>query len=108
MPGSRRNEVKHHLPLMLAVLKKLKDKYSHLSAILPAVPKLYGMISEQVSAAGLDQTVTVLQIPARQALSQSKAVIAASGTATLEAALSGVPGVVIYHLTPLNGCLRSF
>ena len=42
------------------------------------------------------------KIPARQALSLSKAVIAASGTATLEAALSGVPGVVIYHLTPLN------
>ena len=102
MPGSRRNEIKYHLPLMLAVLKKLQDKYKCLSAILPAVPHLHGMISEHVSAAGLDQMLDVLQIPARQALSQSKAVIAASGTATLEAALSGVPGVVIYHLTPLN------
>ena len=102
MPGSRRSEVKHHLPLMLRVLLKLQDKYSRLSAILPTVPHLHDMISEQVSAAGLDQLVAVQQIPARQALSQSKAVIAASGTATLEAALSGVPGVVIYHLTPLN------
>ena len=102
MPGSRRIEVIHHLPMMLTVLKKLQDKYSRMSAILPAVPHLHGMISEQVSAAGLDQMVAVLQIPARQALNQSKAVIAASGTATLEAALSGVPGVVIYHLTPLN------
>tara|TARA_Y100001954_G_scaffold231599_1_gene281310 strand:+ start:105 stop:1238 length:1134 start_codon:yes stop_codon:yes gene_type:complete len=102
MPGSRRIEVKYHLPLMLTAFKKLQDKYSHLSAILPAVPHLFGMISEQVSAAGLGRMVAVLQIPAKEALSQSKAVIAASGTATLEAALSGVPGVVIYHLTPLN------
>ena len=102
MPGSRRIEVKYHLPLMLTVLKKLQHKYSRLSAILPAVPHLYGMISEQVIATGLDRMIDVQKIPARQALSQSKAVIAASGTATLEAALSGVPGVVIYHLTPLN------
>ena len=102
LPGSRRSEVKHHLPLMLRVLLKLRDKYSHLSAILPAVPHLHDMISEQVRTARLDQLVDVRQIPARQALSQSKAVIAASGTVTLEAALSGVPGVVIYHLTPLN------
>lgn len=102
MPGSRRSEVKYHLPLMLAVLKKLKDKYRGLSAILPAVPYLHGMISEQVSAAGLEHMVAVQQIPSRHALRQSKAVIASSGTATLEAAMSGVPGVVIYHLTPLN------
>ena len=102
MPGSRRIEVKYHLPLMLTVLKKLQNKYGRLSAILPAVPHLYGMITEQVIATGLDRMIAVRKIPARQALSQSKAVIAASGTATLEAALSGVPGVVIYHLTPLN------
>jgi len=102
MPGSRRAEVNHHLPLMFAVLKKLQNKYIHLSAILPAVPHLHSVISEKVNKAGLDQMVTVQEITARHALSQSKAVIAASGTATLEAALSGVPGVVIYHLTPLN------
>ena len=102
MPGSRRSEVKHHLPLMLSVLLKLREKYSRLSAILPAVPHLHDMIFEQVSAARLDQLVAVQKISARQALRQSKAVISASGTATLEAALSGVPGVVIYHLTPLN------
>ena len=102
MPGSRRSEVKYHLPLMLRVLQKLREKYSSLAAILPAVPHLHDMISEQVSAARVNQLVDVQKIPARQALSQSKAVISASGTATLEAALSGVPGIVIYHLTPLN------
>ena len=40
--------------------------------------------------------------PARQILNRSAAMIAASGTVTLEAAISGVPGVVIYHLSPLN------
>ena len=102
MPGSRRSEVKHHLPLMLAVLSKLRDNYSHLSVILPAVPHLHSIIADQVNSSGLDQMVNVQKISARQALMRSKAVIAASGTATLEAALSGVPGVVIYHLTPLN------
>ncbi len=102
LPGSRHNEAKHHLPLMLATLKKLQGKFGRLPTILPAVPHLHDMISDQVITAGLEKMVTVQQIPARQALSQSKAAIAASGTVTLEAALSGVPGVVIYHLTPLN------
>ena len=102
MPGSRHTEVKYHLPLMLTVLKKLQHKHGCLSAILPAIPHLYGMITEQVIATGLDRMIAVEKIPARQALNQSKAFISASGTATLEAALSGVPGIVIYHLTPLN------
>ena len=102
LPGSRKSELKHHLPVMLSVLSRLQSSYGPLSVVLPAVAHLYDDIVQMVNAAELGQMVSVRQVPARQALSQSGAMMAASGTVTLEAAVSAVPGVVIYHLSPLN------
>ena len=102
LPGSRRSEIKHHLPVLLPVLARVQESYGPLAITIPAVPHLYEMITEQVASAGLAQKVSVQQIPAKQVLNQSAAMIAASGTVTLEAAISGVPGVVIYHLSLLN------
>lgn len=102
LPGSRRSELIHHLPVMLSVLARLQDSHGPLKVVLPAVAHLHDDIVQMVSAAKLNQMVSVRQIPARQALGQSGATMAASGTVTLEAAVSAVPGVVVYHLSPLN------
>lgn len=102
LPGSRRSELVHHLPVMLPVLARLHDSHGPLKVVLPAVAHLHDDIVQMVSAAKLDQMISVRQIPARQALGQSGAMMAASGTVTLEAAVSAVPGVVVYHLSPLN------
>ena len=102
LPGSRRSEITHHLPVLLPVLARLQDTYGPLCAAIPALPHLHDHIAEQVASAGLEQVVSVQLVPARQILNRSAAMIAASGTVTLEAAISGVPGVVIYHLSPLN------
>ena len=107
LPGSRRSEIKHHLPLMLPALARLQDKHGPLCMTIPAVPHLYEVIAEQIKAADMAQLVTVQQAPAKQVLDRSAAMIAASGTVTLEAAISGVPGVVIYHLSLLNRMFTS-
>lgn len=102
LPGSRRSEIDHHLPVMLPVLKRLQQTHGPLKMAIPAVPHLHDIIAEKVASAGLKGAVSVRQVPAREVLGSSAAVIAASGTVTLEAAMSGVPGVVIYHLSLLN------
>ena len=107
LPGSRRSEIKHHLPLMLPALARLQDKHGPLCMTIPAVPHLYEVIAEQIKAADMAQLVTVQQAPAKQVLDRSAAMIAASGTVTLEAAISGVPGVVIYNLSLLNRMFTS-
>lgn len=107
LPGSRRSEIRHHLPVILPVLTKLQQTHGPLKIAVPAVPHLHDNIAEQISFAGLRPMVSVLQEPARQVLGQSAAMMAASGTVTLEAAVSGVPGVVIYHLSPLNRLFTS-
>lgn len=108
LPGSRRSEINHHLPVMLPVITRLQQRYGPLSVAIPAVPHLMDIIADQVASAGLGQTVCVLNQSARQVLDTSKAMIAASGTVTLEAAVAGVPGVVIYHLTPVNRLFTRF
>ena len=107
LPGSRRSEITHHLPVLLPALSRLQDKYGPLTAAVPTLPHLYDNITKQVASAGLTEMVSVQLVPARQILNRSAAMIAASGTVTLEAAISGVPGVVIYHLSPLNRLFAS-
>lgn len=88
LPGSRPAEIQRHLPLMREVANRLRAD----------VP---------------DLAVTELPFPAsgveRQALRErystvaaADLILAASGTVTLEAALLGVPMVVVYRLSPLS------
>lgn len=51
--------------------------------------------------AGTHQKITLVS-HARGALTFSRAAVVASGTATVEAALSAVPFVVVYRVTPLT------
>ncbi|MEC7208605.1 MAG: hypothetical protein VXW11_05935, partial [Pseudomonadota bacterium] len=59
LPGSRRSEITHHLPVLLPVLARLQDTYGPLCAAIPALPHLHDHIAEQVASAGLEQVVSV-------------------------------------------------
>ena len=59
-------------------------------------------ISELRKAAEGYANVHVVDGKARELLSLADAAVVASGTATLEAALAGVPFVVVYRLSPLT------
>jgi len=91
LPGSRKQEITVKLPIMLEVSKRFPD-YRFIIAQAPSLP--YGFYQEMIQSypnvelAFSGQTYALL--------SQAKAALVTSGTATLETALFGVPQVVCY------------
>lgn len=90
LPGSRTQEVLKKLPVMLAVSKAFPS-YQFIVAKAPGVEgKVYDDMLQHYTnvSATTNKTYDLLM--------QSKAALVASGTATLETALFGVPEVVCY------------
>lgn len=89
LPGSRSQEIRVKLPVMLKMVDKFPD-YQFVVAQAPSQPdSLYNeLIGERKVLLANNQTYNLLK--------QSTAALVTSGTATLETALFGVPEVVCY------------
>ncbi len=96
MPGSRVKEVRMNLPTILESAKKLGNDYEFLLPVASTLDRefLRSLIG------GLNNIHLVPE--ALPAMSLSRAGIIASGTATVEAALMGIPFVMVYRVTPLT------
>jgi lipid-A-disaccharide synthase len=91
LPGSRKQEIEIKLPIMLEVSKQFSG-YSFIIAQAPGQP----LSVYQNLIAGYPNVEIALQGQTYALLSQAKAALVTSGTATLETALFGVPQVVCY------------
>jgi lipid-A-disaccharide synthase len=101
MPGSRRHEVAGLLPGMLAAARLLGEKHPGLEVRILAAPGLDSALVRSM-ATGLPGGIVVAPDARHLALAESRVAMVASGTATLECALLGVPMVVGYRLAPLS------
>ena len=94
--GSRRQEIKDNLPVMLQATDTLADRYQIVVAGAPAIAHDY------YARFTRGHRATVLQAgQTYQLLHRATAALVTSGTATLETCLLGVPQVVCYY-TPLK------
>jgi lipid-A-disaccharide synthase len=95
LPGSRKQEVKRMLPVMLKMVPRFPD-YQFVVAGVSSLDKvLYKQIMGNTDAFFVEnQTYELLQ--------NSSAALVTSGTATLEAALFTVPEVVCYKATDFS------
>ncbi|WP_319370524.1 lipid-A-disaccharide synthase [uncultured Ilyobacter sp.] len=97
LPGSRKQEIKKLLPIMLEVVEKRKDEKfllklaseNHLNWIEADLGK-YNNLRVQSEITLID------------AIKRSKIALAASGTVILELALMGIPGIVLYKTNLIN------
>lgn len=90
LPGSRKQEIKKKLPVMLEVSGAFTD-YQFVVAQAPGLePEFYSAFTSNYPEVALVKNQTY------DLLMQSKAALVTSGTATLETALFGVPEVVCY------------
>lgn len=89
--GSRRQEIKDNLPIMLEATKHLTDH----QLIIAAAP---GIEREYYDSFIKDYRVTILQGSTYRILEQASAALVTSGTATLETALFRVPQAVCYYV----------
>ena len=101
LPGSRRSELERLGPLFVAAAARVRDDHPEVELIAPVAP---GLDAAEVAAALADgPPVRLVSAPRRYgALAHAVAAIAASGTASLELALLGVPHVVAYRLSPVT------
>ncbi len=88
LPGSRRNELRANLPLMLETAALLREAIPELQIQLLLAPTLVGEPPQ------LPNSVQLVVGRTHEALAISTCAIAAPGTVTLESTLLGVPLVV--------------
>jgi lipid-A-disaccharide synthase len=95
LPGSRRGEVTRHLPLLLAAAKRIAWEMPGVQFLVPKAAGLPAELFASCARAGTD--VTVVDGRIEECYQAMEAAIIASGTSTVEAALYGVPMVVVYR-----------
>jgi lipid-A-disaccharide synthase len=106
LPGSRRSELTHLLPDMLAAAKILSTRFQDLQFILPVAPTLdQGFVRTFVEQSGVP--VRVVEGRVYDALRASDAAIVASGTATLETGLMAIPMVIVYRISAITYAILS-
>ena len=99
-PGSRPQEVKQHLPIMLKAGEKIRAKKEEVEFLIGLAP---GIPSDQVRKSLPPRLpVQVLKNFTYEIMSYSELLLVKSGTSTLEAALCGTPFVVMYKVNPLS------
>jgi lipid-A-disaccharide synthase len=99
--GSRANEIKRLLPVMLAAAERLKLDFPTAQFILPQADSLSdALIQSYLEPSKV--SVTVIKNQPYDVMQCCDAIMTCSGTATLEIALLGIPMVICYRLNPLT------
>jgi lipid-A-disaccharide synthase len=103
LPGSRRGEIEKNLPEMLAAASILQQRYAKATFLVSVAPSVR---PEWVSSltAPYQSACRITLVPGRvtTVFEQSRLIIAASGTVTLETAIYGIPMIIIYRVSPIS------
>lgn len=102
LPGSRRSEIGHIAPRLLAAAALMQRQRPGLRFVMPVVPGLRGLVEPLQARHAAGAAITLLDGQGHEALAACDLTLVASGTAALEAALFKRPMVITYHLAWLN------
>lgn len=103
MPGSRISEVSRLGPAFIETARQLQLRFPGIRFVTPlANERTRALFTQQLASAGLEKSFTLLLRDSEAALIAGDAVLLASGTAALEAALLGRATVAAYKLAPLT------
>ena len=106
LPGSRKNEVKKTLPILISVSKILKSKIEQpILFLCQAAPNQENLIRQILIKYKSDIIIVKKDDLGEEITTSSNFSIITSGTATLEYALNGVPSVAIYKTNFLSAFL---
>ena len=103
LPGSRRGEIERHLPVMINAARILLKKFKTIKFIVSLSPDVEEKhIKEIVQKHKGEADFEISAGDVRKVFERCKIVMAASGTVTLESAISGTPMVIIYKVSQLS------
>lgn len=107
LPGSRKNEILKHLPLLIQVVENLAIQRANLQFIFPLAPTV---TREEVLPyfEGVKAEVQIVEQDTYNAVANSDFAVVASGTATLETAILQTPMLIFYKVSPLTYLIAKF
>ncbi len=90
LPGSRRSEVEHHLPLMVRIAQDIGPSYRHVIARASTIdPTSITRYTEGTPFQVVEDALSLL--------AEADVAVVKAGTSTLDAMLAGVPFVTVYR-----------
>lgn len=101
LPGSRRSEVRRLLPPMLKALPRIAERIQPVQFIMAVAP---GLDREEIERLIGPQRalVHIAENSIYEVMQCADLLLVASGTATVEGAIMGVPMIVVYRVSPLS------
>ena len=101
LPGSRASEISRLFPELIHTAEILKRRYPHMQFVIPLADSIKEAdIWPYVDDA--DVPIVLIKRKSHLAMAASDVLIGSSGTATLEAAIIGVPMVVVYKMNAMT------
>lgn len=103
LPGSRHGEIARHLPVMIEAARILLKKIKSIRFMISLAPDVQEKQAEEISGKYKgDARFEIVAGDVKKIFEQSGIVVAASGTVTLESAISGTPMVIMYKVSPVS------
>ncbi len=102
LPGSRAHELKTLLPVFSRLVTMLRKELPDSRFVIPIAPNIGLERFDESLGALVKEGVELRRGGATGVLASSDMAVIASGTASLQAALIGVPMVVVYKLSPVT------
>ncbi|MBI5845611.1 MAG: lipid-A-disaccharide synthase [Deltaproteobacteria bacterium] len=106
-PGSRDGEIVRHLPIMLRASAIIKKSRPEARFVVPGAPGVEPSFIEGIIRSVRSENASIPEIQVwpggmERVFREASAAVMVSGTVTLEAALSGLPHIIIYRLSPFT------
>ena len=101
LPGSRLSEVRKLMPELLRAAEILAQKMPEIQFVLPLADTLEEKIVTKIIS-GFNVKVKIISGHTYDVISCADLALVASGTATLETALLGVPMIIVYKISLLS------
>ena len=104
LPGSRENEIKYNIDVLLKTVLKINYHYKNkVKWLLPTLDRFQKTILHKIKFYNLEHTIEIVNFDKSfQKIAESKVAISCSGTATLQLSLLSIPTIVIYKTSFLN------
>jgi lipid-A-disaccharide synthase len=99
LPGSRKGELRYHIPALFDAYKQLQRRRPNLRAVIGAADDKAERLLREAARKDELRNVTFAR-GTLAAIADADAAWVSSGTAVLECALSGVPCVALYIINP--------
>jgi lipid-A-disaccharide synthase len=102
LPGSRNSEVRRLLPLLLATARQMQLERPELRILLSQADSVDERLVQRIRRQAEAPTGMEVIRNTEAIFHRADLVVAASGTVTLEAAICGVPMIIVYRVSPLS------